>query len=65
MYLTTYATMDPIILMSIINMKLRNEFNNDLHDLVTTYAIDRRGLEKKLANAGFVFDEKAGKFISY
>ncbi len=40
MDLNNYASMDPVMLMSIINMKLRDEFDS-LDDLVRYYEIDK------------------------
>lgn len=53
MNLANFATMDPIMLMSIINMKLRDDFGGDLDKLVNYFDIDRSALEAKLASAGF------------
>ncbi len=55
MNLANFATMDPIMLMSIINMKLRDDFGGDLDKLVNYFDIDRSALEAKLASAGFEF----------
>jgi len=44
-------------------MKLRNEFNGDLEDLIKTYAIDKRMLENKLATINFKFNSDIGKFL--
>ncbi|WP_159217265.1 DUF4250 family protein, partial [Klebsiella pneumoniae] len=40
MNLANFATMDPIMLMSIINMKLRDDFGGDLDKLVNYFDID-------------------------
>ncbi|ENO8416193.1 DUF4250 domain-containing protein [Vibrio mimicus] len=62
MNLANFATMDPIMLMSIINMKLRDDFGGDLDKLVSYFDIDRRALEAKLASAGFEFLPQVGQF---
>ncbi|EGR4118156.1 DUF4250 domain-containing protein [Vibrio cholerae] len=62
MNLTNFATMDPIMLMSIINMKLRDDFGGDLDKLVNYFDIDRSALEAKLASAGFEFLPQVGQF---
>ncbi|WP_154172381.1 DUF4250 domain-containing protein [Vibrio metoecus] len=62
MNLANFATMDPIILMSIINMKLRDDFGGDLDKLVNDFDIDRSALEAKLASAGFEFLPQVGQF---
>lgn len=62
MNLANFATMDPIMLMSIINMKLRDDFGGDLDKLVSYFDIDRSALEAKLASAGFEFLPQIGQF---
>jgi hypothetical protein len=63
MYLEKFETMEVMMLMSIINMKLRNDFSGDLDDLAKTHAIDRRLLETKLATADLKFDSTLGRFL--
>ncbi len=62
MNLANFATMDVAMLMSIVNMKLRDDFNGDLDKLASFYDIDRAELEKKLASGGFEFLADAGQF---
>jgi len=62
MYLSNFEKMNPIMLMSIINMKLRDEFDGDLNELLKTYTIDRHCLEEKLATAGFKYLPEIGQF---
>ncbi|EGQ9965912.1 DUF4250 domain-containing protein [Vibrio cholerae] len=62
MNLANFATMDPIMLMSIINMKLRDDFGGDLDKFVNYFDIDRSALEAKLASAGFEFLPQVGQF---
>ncbi|MDA0127362.1 DUF4250 domain-containing protein [Vibrio sp. MarTm2] len=62
MNLANFETMDPIMLMSIVNMKLRDDFGGDLHKLAAYFDIDKAALEAKLANAGFEFLPDAGQF---
>ncbi|WP_367007755.1 DUF4250 domain-containing protein [Vibrio cholerae] len=62
MNLASFATMDPIMLMSIINMKLRDDFGGDLDKLVNYFDIDRSALEATLASAGFEFLPQVGQF---
>lgn len=62
MNLTNFEAMDPVMLMSIVNMKLRDDFNGDLDKLVAFFDIDRAALEAKLASAGFDFLPDAGQF---
>jgi hypothetical protein len=62
MNLANFGSMDPIMLMSIINMKLRDDFGGDLDKLVAYFDIDKAALEAKLATAGFDFLPDAGQF---
>ncbi|WP_154216095.1 DUF4250 domain-containing protein, partial [Vibrio parahaemolyticus] len=55
MNLANFESMDPVMLMSIVNMKLRDDFGGDLDKLVAFFDIDRAALEAKLATAGVVF----------
>ncbi len=52
---------DPMMLYSVINMKLRDQYTS-LDILCEDMAIDRRELEEKLAAAGFEYSEKNNKF---
>ena len=54
--------MDPVMLMSIVNMKLRDDFAGDLDRVVNFYEIDKDALIAKLASAGFEFIEEAKQF---
>ncbi|RTZ15350.1 DUF4250 domain-containing protein [Vibrio aquaticus] len=62
MNLANFEAMDPVMLMSIINMKLRDDFGGDLDKLVVYFDIDKAALEAKLATAGFDFLPDAGQF---
>lgn len=62
MDLKQFATMDTVMLMSIVNMKLRDDFAGDLDKLVRYFELDRAQLEAKLAEAGFEFLPDAGQF---
>lgn len=62
MDLSKFESMDPIMLMSIVNLKLRDDFAGDLDELVKFFDIDRQALEEKLATAGFEFLPDAGQF---
>ncbi|MEH0713769.1 Uncharacterised protein [Vibrio owensii] len=62
MNLANFESMDPIMLMSIVNMKLRDDFGGDLDKLVAFFDIDRAALEAKLATADFEFLPDAGQF---
>ena len=52
---------DPYILMSYVNQKLRDEYP-DLDALCEEREIDREELERRLTEAGFVYDEAQKRF---
>ena len=52
---------DPMMLMSVINMKLR-DFYSDLDALCEDLDIDRNELEKTLSAAGFEYSKELNKF---
>lgn len=62
MNLANYQKMDPVMLMSIVNMKLRDDFAGDLDRVVNFYEIDKDALIAKLTSAGFEFIEEAKQF---
>ncbi|GEK13969.1 DUF4250 domain-containing protein [Aliivibrio fischeri] len=55
------ASMDPVMLMSMVNMKIRDEFG-DLDSYIKFYELDKDALIKKLADAGFDYLEEAKQF---
>lgn len=52
---------DPIMLMSVINLKLR-DFYSDLDGLCDDMNINKEELCKKLRAAGFEYDRKNNRF---
>jgi hypothetical protein len=62
MDLSKYETMDVVMLMSIVNMKLRDDFNGDLNALVKSYEMDQQILIDRLALAGFEWVKEAKQF---
>ncbi|WP_031578425.1 DUF4250 domain-containing protein [Ruminobacter sp. RM87] len=56
------SKMDPYILLSIVNMKLRDFDDHDLDSFCATYEINREELEKKLKDAGFEYDPETNQF---
>lgn len=52
---------DPVILLSYINTKLRDEFPN-LDELCRSLCISRNELESKLALIGYVYNENTNSF---
>ncbi|MBE1277308.1 DUF4250 domain-containing protein [Enterovibrio baiacu] len=61
MDLKNFESMDAVMLMSIVNMKLRDDFNS-LDDLVRYFDIDAEALKAKLATAGFDYMEEQKQF---
>lgn len=61
MDLANFEKMDPVMLMSIVNMKLRDEYG-DLDNLVKAFDIDKDALIAKLAAAGFDYLPEAKQF---
>ena len=61
MGLERYETMDPVMLMSIVNMKIRDEFG-DLDSLVKFFDIDKQKLISRLTEAGFDYLPDAKQF---
>lgn len=52
---------DPVMLLSMINMKLRDQYAS-LDALCEDMDIDRERLEKTLAENGYAYDEAANRF---
>ena len=53
--------MDPNILLSIINMKLR-DFYNDVEDLCYDLDINRKELDEKLIKIGYNYNKKNNQY---
>ncbi len=62
MNLSNYESMDPILLFSLVNTKLRDDFDGDLDRLVSFFDIDKEKLIARLASAGFDFLPEVGQF---
>ena len=52
---------DPVILMSFVNTKLRDEYP-DLDELCASLGEDRAELENKLAAIGYTYDPQQNQF---
>lgn len=52
---------DPFMLLSVINMKLRDEYS-DLDELCASLDINRSQLEDRLKAAGFSYDATTNQF---
>lgn len=53
--------MDVNMLLSVVNTKLRNHYDN-VEDLCKTENIDEEDLRKKLQNAGYTYDSAHNQF---
>lgn len=53
---------DPIMLLSFVNLKLRDYYSN-LDNMCEDLDISRRELEEKLKTVGYVYDEQLNKFV--
>lgn len=53
---------DPIMLLSVINMKLRDRYAS-LEALCEDMDVSRTALEEKLAAAGYVYDGASNRFV--
>ncbi|MEP2618837.1 MAG: DUF4250 domain-containing protein [Marinomonas sp.] len=54
-------TMDVNILLSVVNMKLRNDYRS-LETLCSSFEIDQQRLTTRLAKEGYVYDEEHKHF---
>lgn len=59
--LNPYRTMDPAMLYSLLNTRLRNDYR-DLDDLARALGLDRGELENHLAAHGCHYDEALMQF---
>ena len=55
---------DPVMLLSYVNLKLRDEFPT-LSDFCQSSAIDKTTLIKKLKTIDYTYNETANQFQSY
>ena len=53
---------DPIILLSVINTKLR-DFYNSLDELCSDLECDKEQITSKLASVGYKYDQNRNQFI--
>lgn len=61
MSLANFKTMDPFILLSAVNMQLRDEYTS-LDELCSTNDIDKNELLEKLKVAGFEYNASQNQF---
>lgn len=61
MELNNFKEMDPLMLYSIINLKLR-DFYSSLENLCSDNNIDQKDLKEVLLKAGFEYNESLNQF---
>ncbi len=54
---------DPILLLSVINTKLRDSYS-DLDALCEDLGEDRTALQTKLAAVGYIYDKQQNQFVA-
>lgn len=54
MKLSSFQTMDPLLLPGLVNTALRNDCD-DLDDLVQTHGIERNDLEERMESLGYLY----------
>ncbi len=59
--MTNFRNMDPVMLLSLVNMKLRNDYP-DLDTLARGLELDKAWLIERLAEAGFEYIEAQRQF---
>ena len=61
MQIENFQTMDPHLLVGVMNTAMRNE-SEDLDGLCAAYDIERSALEKRLADAGYTYLQEQQRF---
>ena len=61
MDLSTFSTMDPHLLVGLVNTELRNHCES-LDDLVATHGLDRDSLVERLGTADYVYQSDQNQF---
>ena len=61
MDLTTFQTMDPHLLVGLVNTELRNHCDS-LDDLVATHGLDRDSLVERLGSADYAYQPEQNQF---
>jgi len=61
MNLKTFASMDPHLLVGLVNTELRNNASS-LDDLCKTHGLPEQELVARLAEADYHYSEEAGQF---
>jgi len=53
---------DPVMLLSYVNTKLRDDYPQGLDFMCKDLAVDRKELERKLSDAGFEYSVEHNRF---
>ena len=61
MNLTSFQTMDPHLLVGLVNTELRNQ-SESLEDLVKTHGLDEEQLVRRLSEAGYDYRPEQKQF---
>ncbi len=61
MNLSTYQTMDPHLLLGLVNTEMRNHAES-LEDLCKTHSLDQEKLISRLAEAGYDYQTEVKQF---
>jgi hypothetical protein len=61
MKLSSFQTMDPLLLPGLVNTALRNDCE-DLEDLVRTHDLDRDALEARMETLGYRYVSQSNQF---
>ena len=61
-YKTMSLPRDPFILLSYVNTKLRDDYEN-LDEFCAAEGVDQENLLKVLSDVGFSYNEEVGKFL--
>jgi hypothetical protein len=61
MKLSSFESMDPHLLVGLVNTELRNN-SSSLDDLCKTHGIEEKDLREALAAADYHFNEESGQF---
>ena len=61
MDLSTFSTMDPHLLVGLVNTELRNHCDS-LDDLVATHGLDRDALVERLGSADYAYQPEQNQF---
>ena len=63
MDLENYETMDAFILLSIINLKLR-DYYSDIESLCDDLGIEKEIIGQRLKNCGYIYNRENNQFVA-